>query len=470
MSTWLDTPTYAAQFNSSEDFNGSVPRPDDFPEIAEESRSYWIREHRIDLDHTQVDTHLPTNVDVVIIGSGITGAVAALRISEKKPELRTALVEARGICTGATGRNGGFIARPECYHLVKTAKIIGTEDAIKLRKFGNINRDMMLDCIEKLGLSEDVDLRLNGNINVFETQEEKDNALEDIKFAKENGFEPEGYYLDPEATTKKFGLDAELCRYGSALLERAGTFYPRKFVHNLLLTALERMPNLTIHPYTPVEAVRKVETPDVQYEIRTPRGTITSKAVFHATNAYAGNICPPLKGSNGVFGAKAHLLALSPNTPGNRDKQLKYGFGYADFWHYLHQRPAHGSFLYGLADAEILNDYDDSITLPTDHPVRAKMAEMLERNFPDWFENLDLSKDVTHDWTGIQGLTMTGASIVGRPSIESPGEFASVGHNGEGMGRCFASGTVASDAMLAYLDGSEYSPPDWFPHCYRRNI
>lgn len=229
------------------------------------------------------------------------------------------------------------------------------------------------------------------------------------------------------------------------------------------------MPNLTIHPYTPVEAVTKDNGASGLYKVRTTKCTVKARAIFHATNAYAGNICADLKGSNGVFGSKAHMLGVNPNVPGCT-RQLDVGFGYGDFWHYLQQRPNRGPFLYGFAVAELLNNYDDTITLPDDHPIRPKMFKFLEDTFPEWFQNIDQKRDTSHDWTGIQGFTMTGASIVGRPSKDSPGEFASVGHNGEGMGRCFASAAVATDAMLAYLDGKDYTPPDWFPACFRRNI
>lgn len=226
------------------------------------------------------------------------------------------------------------------------------------------------------------------------------------------------------------------------------------------------MKNFSIHAYTPVTSINRSSD---TYEVCTTRGAIKARALFHATNAYAGSICTDLKGHNGLFGAKAHLIAV--NASPRCDKQLAFGFGLANYWHYLHQRPDRGTFLYGLADAEILNDYDDSITLPVEHPVRAKMAAFLEKTFPDWFpQKIGFNQDVTHDWTGIQGLTLTGASIVGRPSEDSLGEFASVGHNGEGMGRCYSSAVVATSAMLAWLKGEKYEVPEWFPQTCRRNI
>ena len=232
---------------------------------------------------------------------------------------------------------------------------------------------------------------------------------------------------------------------------------------------MERMSRFSLHPYTPVEAVTRGTGERPMYEVRTTKGMIITQTVFHATNAYAGNICPDLQGSKGVFGVKAHMLAVQPNVSGC-NSQLLHTFGYADCWHYLHQRPNLGPFMYGLADAEILNDYDDTVTLPGDHPVRERMTRFLERVFPNWFEDIEVAQSVTHDWTGIQGLTMSGSSIVGRPTKDSPGEFCSVGHNGEGMGRCFSLATVATHALLAYVNDQSYTLPEWFPRDYGRNI
>ena len=48
---------------------------------------------------------LPTHVDVLIIGSGITGVSCARTLLKKGPPgLRVLVLEAREVCSGATGR------------------------------------------------------------------------------------------------------------------------------------------------------------------------------------------------------------------------------------------------------------------------------------------------------------------------------------------------------------------------------
>ena len=46
-------------------------------------------------------------VDIVVVGAGLCGASTSWHLSQQG--LRVALIEARGIAHGATGRNAGFI-------------------------------------------------------------------------------------------------------------------------------------------------------------------------------------------------------------------------------------------------------------------------------------------------------------------------------------------------------------------------
>lgn len=194
----MTNPIYVEQNAQEHDYQAPVPRPDQFPESPSESLSYWIRDYPIDFDSQPV----PTDVDIIIIGSGISGAAAVYEISLQQPHLRVALIEARGICTGATGRNGGHVSRPECYQLVKTAETWGPEEAIRLKKFAIRNRDMMLACIEDLRAAEEVDLCLNGTVVVFETEKEREEFMKDMEFAQSHEYEPENVYLTPEQTVQ----------------------------------------------------------------------------------------------------------------------------------------------------------------------------------------------------------------------------------------------------------------------------
>ena len=51
----------------------------------------------------------PIDVDVAVVGGGFTGLWTALVLRERDPSLSVALLEAREIGDGPSGRNGGFL-------------------------------------------------------------------------------------------------------------------------------------------------------------------------------------------------------------------------------------------------------------------------------------------------------------------------------------------------------------------------
>jgi hypothetical protein len=65
--------------------------------------SFWHNEPSPFLSHHRTTHQLPDKADVVIIGSGISGAFATLRLLEH-PGLNVLMLEAREACWGATGR------------------------------------------------------------------------------------------------------------------------------------------------------------------------------------------------------------------------------------------------------------------------------------------------------------------------------------------------------------------------------
>jgi hypothetical protein len=71
--------------------------------VLNPTRSFWHTTHPNPLVHHRTTTNLPTRASVVIIGSGITGAFAARELIVGGVT-DVAVLEARDICSGATGR------------------------------------------------------------------------------------------------------------------------------------------------------------------------------------------------------------------------------------------------------------------------------------------------------------------------------------------------------------------------------
>ena len=97
------------------------------------------------------------------------------------------------------------------------------------------------------------------------------------------------------------------------------------------------------------------------------------------------------------------------------------------------------------------------------------MLAFTSSSIPKDFPEPATPVQIEYDWTGIMGYTKSGCSIVGRISLERPSEFLCVGHQAEGMCRCFALSTTVTQALLPELNGQEYKKPEWFPSVYSRN-
>ena len=66
---------------------------------------YWLEDPPVPRSSPRHDG----TVDVAIVGAGITGCAAALRLAEAG--LRVRVHDQRGVAEGASGRNGGFALR-----------------------------------------------------------------------------------------------------------------------------------------------------------------------------------------------------------------------------------------------------------------------------------------------------------------------------------------------------------------------
>ncbi|KAF4956241.1 hypothetical protein FSARC_11640 [Fusarium sarcochroum] len=346
----MDVEQFAVQIKAK-DFPGFDNFTAPSPAKYDEGQSYWIKEYPVPHEETYSKAALPEEVDVVIIGSGITGASALYQLSKRAPELRAVRIEAPGICTGATGRNGGHLCRPEAYDIRRLTEVHGQEEAVRLRSLPPLNRNMLLKVIDELGIAEAVDLRLQGTTTVFGSAEEREGYTKDLEFARQSGMECEGGIWSPEETLKKLHITPEKAQYGAAHMARSGSIYPRKLVDQLIRHAQLQMPNLTIQSYCPVESVQKdtmaPQHMNFGYSAVTKRGTIRSRTVIHGTNAYASNLIPSLVCENGVFGCKADVLAIQPNCDPTASSLLQGGLGHDLFWHWAIQRPQNGPFIYG---------------------------------------------------------------------------------------------------------------------------
>ena len=106
------------------------------PPISNPSISFWQEDPPFP---QLVDAHsstLPTTTDIVILGSGISGASVAYTIlnqSDKRgTSPRIVILEARDLCSGVSGRNGGHIKCSPYMEYAGLKTRFGMEHTMKL--------------------------------------------------------------------------------------------------------------------------------------------------------------------------------------------------------------------------------------------------------------------------------------------------------------------------------------------------
>lgn len=115
------------------------------------TKSFWLSH-----PHPHVATHqspdLPSRVDVVVIGSGITGTAVAKTLLETAPSsLRVAMLDAREACSGATGRNGGHIKESAYLEYGALKKKYGREVAEEVVRFRLAHLEVLVGVAEAEG-------------------------------------------------------------------------------------------------------------------------------------------------------------------------------------------------------------------------------------------------------------------------------------------------------------------------------
>lgn len=151
------------------------------------THSYWLEDPPFP-DLVKIRSgNLPGKSDVVIIGSGITGAAVARSIlhesKRKNQHITITVLEARDICSGATGRNGGHIKASPHETFARLEAKFGVERAVALTRFQLGH----LECLTDLCQSEDftqAECRVVETVDLFFDQKTFDDVCDTISKLK----------------------------------------------------------------------------------------------------------------------------------------------------------------------------------------------------------------------------------------------------------------------------------------------
>lgn len=339
-------------------------------------QSFWNADPK-SLDDYQSTPELPPTADIVIIGAGLSGVATAYFILKDNPDPPSILLlEARQICSGATGRNGGHV-KPDTYSdIPKYAKLFGLEAASQLAEFEASHVHAVKELVETENL--DCDFHMTRALDVYLDEAHANEVQSTYKSLYKLGT------INVRDVTVTSGKDAERVStgclrpyelYGVSVANiiydakisgvknakccvsyTAAHLWPSKLVHQLLGKLVNQGLNLQAH--TAVSSVSPTQDKKYPHSVITPRGSILATKVVHATNAYASSILPEYTNAiTPVRGICCHIESpQGTNTPhlvntyGIRfdkvnndylipraDGSIIVGGARQAFWHHKHQ-------------------------------------------------------------------------------------------------------------------------------------
>ncbi|KAL4725811.1 hypothetical protein ACLX1H_006485 [Fusarium chlamydosporum] len=422
--------------------------------------SFW-RSSPGPLDNYRSTVELPSQCDIIIIGAGYAGAsLITHMVSQAESKDKSIVVlEARQLCSGATGRNGGHI-KPDVYNLCSSmASKHGVDKAAEIAEFeianleavknyildNNVDCDFMMTQAVDVQLSEEHNLTLKSGF---------DNLLNAGVSATKRAF-----YIDGKYAEKISGIKGAK----GAFKYTTGHLWPYKLVHHMFSQALSYK-NLNLQTNTPATGVSALPDNVGRWTVTTSRGSIKARKVIMATNAYTAALLPEYHEKIIPYRAICSRI-VAPNPPMLADSYA-IRFTPKDF-DYLIPRPD-GSIVVGGARSAYFRHSEDWYGSVDDTKIikRAKdyFEGYMQRHFRGWENSGANTAEV---WTGIMGYSSDGLPRVGRV----PGRdniFIMGGFTGHGMPQIFLTAKAISRMVLENLTYSDTGLPRLFEESSER--
>ena len=188
------------------------------------------------------------DVDVLVVGGGYTGLWTALALRERDPSLSVAVLEAREIGDGPSGRTGGFL-HGYWSSIATLRAVLGDGPALQLAHASSRIVPAVREFLQQR--SEDVWLREGGLLKVAATEAEDAVVAGSVRAARELGVAEEAVPLDREAVRQR--LDSPRFR-GGVFFRDGGIVQPARLALALKRAALAA--GVQLFEQTPVTEVQ----------------------------------------------------------------------------------------------------------------------------------------------------------------------------------------------------------------------
>ncbi|KAL3467629.1 FAD dependent oxidoreductase [Aspergillus heterothallicus] len=369
-----------------------LPRPNP-------TQPYWLAEPS---PICKLQSPWSEKTDIIIIGSGMTAVSLTRSLYAHNPKLNITVVEARDLCSGATGRNGGHCKVMSPGVWFERERAYGTAEALRVMRFEHSHLDELVRASRENGIQ--CDLCLHEGLDVYHDEHTFGRAVRALEAMR--GHAPD-------------------------LAER---YTPYKLVTGLFEKYV-RENGLKIQTNTVVTAV---EEGNRAATVKTTRGDISAPIVVHATNAWMSHLVSELRPF--VSPVRANVQRKVVDSGIRLDPSLWLRYAEHDY-DYMVQRHD-GAFIIGRPNTGRRATSDDANIdlLPQTH---------LRTVVPELFDFGTKNVQTTHAWSGCVAFTQDGNPFIGKwPGQWRKHQWVCGAYQGIGMVRAFRSAQVLALMIL----------------------
>jgi gamma-glutamylputrescine oxidase len=356
------------------------------------------------------------HADVCVIGGGIAGCSAALHLAARG--YKVALLEARFIGYGASGRSGGQTIFGLAASQQSLVAQIGAADARRLFELSIEALDVTQALIREHSI--DCDYRPN-HVHVAT----KPRHLQELRDWNRELHDEYGYQSVRLLDRAELQAHVRSERYLGGLIDpRSGHLHPLNYTQGLARAAEAAGARI----FENTQALSYADGAEVR--IRTAQGGVRCRYLVLCGNAYLGPLAPAL--ARRVLGVGTYIIATQPLDPARARALLPSNAAIADINWIL-------DYFRLSADHRIL--FGGRVSYSAFEPKR--LAESMRRRMVRVFPQIADVK-VEYTWGGYLDITLSRAPDFGRLA---PNVFYLQGFSGHGMSLTGLAGKLVAEAV-----------------------
>ena len=372
----------------------------------------------------RIEAEIPPQADVVVVGSGFTGLMAALTLA--RGGRHVVVLEAETIGYGASSRNGGQVGSGnQRFTVQRLIELHGEERARALLLEGSAALDYVKSFIKQEGI--ECHLREAGRFRGASRPEHYEAMARDMEdLRRVAGIES---HMVPRAEqSEEIGT---ALYHGGCVLPGDASVHPALYHQGLL----ERAEAAGVQTFSQAR-VNEIEETSLGIRVRTPRGDVVAQDVLVATNGYTTKTTRELyKRIVPVASAIIATGELSPNLMAHLMPKPRVFGDTLRVHHYYQPSPDGLRILFGgrLPGAAGTTNAADFAHL---------YKEMVDV-FPELSD-----VQITHSWSGYVAFTRDTLPHIGQQGRI----YHAMGYNGSGIARASHAGHQVGLQMLGELD------------------